>query len=261
MAKYGTFLEHLSRIEGYTDEEAIVEFAKHGLDFIECDWAVLRKKPQAFFDLLKNLSVEISIYISVDKNGNLNFERETLAKDELEKIVALGIKDVMLVCRANEGENPKSKEMEEQIIASVSAFMDKALPLGIQVTMEDFDSLSIPCGSCADLLRYGNRLPALRYTFDTGNFLMHSEDVLNCLPLLKDKVTHVHAKDRVDLSTHAQNTVTGTGVIPIKRILKELFESGFDGMIAAEFFTKKMDKDDLLQSLAFIRNVGKENGR
>lgn len=66
----------------------------------------------------------------------------------------------------------------------------------IPVVIEDFDDRNSPIACVSGMKWFAEQVPGLCFTFDTGNFIIHGEDVFAAWEELKDKVVHVHCKDR-----------------------------------------------------------------
>ena len=66
----------------------------------------------------------------------------------------------------------------------------------IAVVIEDFDDRNSPIASVSGMKWFAEQVPGLCFTFDTGNFIIHGEDIFAAWEELKDKVVHVHCKDR-----------------------------------------------------------------
>ena len=66
----------------------------------------------------------------------------------------------------------------------------------IPVVIEDFDDRNSPIACVSGMKWFAEQVPGLCFTFDTGNFIIHGEDIFAAWEELKDKVVHVHCKDR-----------------------------------------------------------------
>ena len=66
----------------------------------------------------------------------------------------------------------------------------------ITVVIEDFDDRNSPIACVSGMKWFAEQVPGLCFTFDTGNFIIHGEDIFAAWEELKDKVVHVHCKDR-----------------------------------------------------------------
>lgn len=144
------------------------------------------------------------------------------------------------------------KAQLDRVAQRLSEMCDAASQRGITVTLEDFDDISSPCCRMADLRYLMDRVPPLRCTFDTGNFRYCLESAQEALTLLRDRVAHVHCKDRsydkanADPSdSNGKADLSGAvmypapvcgGVIGIAELVTQLIRSGYDGIFAIEHF-------------------------
>lgn len=86
--------------------------------------------------------------------------------------------------------------------------------------------------------------------FDTSNQLMSGGDPMAVLEVVKEKVWHVHASDR--LPGEYRHTVVGEGAVDFDPILRCLGEVGFDGFISLEDGNPEGD-EGTVRGLRFIR--------
>lgn len=122
----------------------------------------------------------------------------------------------------------------------------------ITVTVEDFDDIKSPLSCMNGVLWFLENVPGLRYTLDMGNFIYHGEDVLEAWELLKDKVSHVHCKDRGE---GFSSVTVGDGSIPIALLVERLKERGYDGYLAIEHFDAPMQEQCMKCSAEFLQNI------
>ncbi len=257
MIQFGLFYEHLVpgiALAGEDETTFLADCVSHGMDYLECNWDDIREKTEDFFGMLSALGIGLSVYVRTTINGKLRSDPTyDVIRNELPLMAKRGIRDVMLIPHADGIADAKAPDVIDAVTAFVSAFAEAATARGINATFEDYDAEGMPCGSCADMLFYGERIPTLRYTFDTGNFQFHGEDVSACLPRLIDRTTHIHAKDRADSARNAPSAVTGCGILPMKDLLAAFKERGYDGGVTAELFGLPPTKENFFDSLAFIR--------
>ena len=141
--------------------------------------------------------------------------------------------------------NEKSLRMAEGL-ADVADLGEKA---GIAVTVEDFDDVKSPLACVSGVLWFLERVPKLKGTFDTGNFIIHDEDVLAAWELLKERIVHVHCKDRA-----SQSVAVGEGYIPMKAILQTIRQAGYEGYLAIEHFDAANQEGCIKRSATFLRS-------
>ena len=89
----------------------------------------------------------------------------------------------------------------------------------------------------------------MKGTFDTGNLIIHSEDVLTAWDLLRDRIVHVHCKDR-----GAESVAVGDGYIPVEGVLNRMTEAGYEGYLAIEHFDAADQESCIKKSAAFLRS-------
>lgn len=141
----------------------------------------------------------------------------------------------------------RAQIQRENMIAALTRLCAEAKTRGITVTIEDFGSAAAPYRNAAGLRYFMDRVPDLKFTYDTGNFAFSDEDELAAFELLKDRIAHVHLKDfALEPYAPGQQVFTsisgrplygvpfGQGFIHSEEILRRLREIGYDGMLAVE---------------------------
>ena len=123
---------------------------------------------------------------------------------------------------------------------------------GITVTVEDFDDIKSPLSCMNGILWFMENVPGLRYALDMGNFIYHGEDVLEAWELLKDKVSHVHCKDRGE---NFSSVAAGEGSIPIALLVEKLKAAGYDDYLAIEHFDAPQQESCMKKSAEFLLNL------
>ncbi len=117
----------------------------------------------------------------------------------------------------------------------LAAFADEAGKAGMDVMVEDYDNPRSPCYNTQTLDRLFAASPLLNHVFDTGNYLFCGEDVMTALHHFRGRIHHVHLKDRKAPNDRASLAI-GSGVVPLKALLGELLQSGYDGWFCIEHF-------------------------
>ena len=121
---------------------------------------------------------------------------------------------------------------------------------GITVTIEDFDNTSSPLSGLNGMLWFLEKIPRLMCTFDTGNFVTHGEDLFIAWEALKDRVVHVHCKDR------GEGVVSfGGGQLPCAEILRKMKVDGYEGFGAIEHYGAVDHLSCILKSAAFMKGL------
>lgn len=143
-------------------------------------------------------------------------------------------------------QNEKARRMAKGMAKLVA--MAKAE--NIQTVIEDFGSIDSPIACVNGMRWFLQQIPDLRAAFDTGNFIIHHENIFTAWEALKDKVTHVHCKDRGERSV-----AVGDGYIPMKEILGEILASGYDGYFAIEHFDAADQERCIIRSAQFLKQT------
>lgn len=145
----------------------------------------------------------------------------------------------------------------------------------ITVVIEDFDDRNSPIACVSGMQWFAEQVPGLCFTFDTGNFIIHGENIFAAWEELKDKVVHVHCKDRKissDKPLQTQKKATpdikecylpaavGEGCIPIKELVYKMKEYGYRGYLAIEHFDAADQKAYMQKSAANLQEYCSQTG-
>ena len=101
-------------------------------------------------------------------------------------VVALPVNDVA-------GETDRERAMQ-RMIEGLSEIAREANGQGIDVYIENFSKALLPYTSVSDIEQILDALPAVKYTFDVGNFVCVCEDPFAAYARLRDRVSLLHLK-------------------------------------------------------------------
>lgn len=145
----------------------------------------------------------------------------------------------------------------------------------ITVVIEDFDDRNSPIACVSGMQWFAEQVPGLCFTFDMGNFIIHGENIFAAWEELKDKVVHVHCKDRKissDKPLQTQKNATpdikecylpaavGEGCIPIKELVYKMKEYGYRGYLAIEHFDAADQEAYMQKSAANLQEYCSQTG-
>ena len=166
-----------------------------------------------------------------------------------------------------EGDSPEERENQTQrMMDCVCQLADLALDYGVSLTMEDYDEALSPIATAAGVRRFLDACPQLSSTFDTGNFLFAGEQVLDAYHLLRDRVDHVHLKDRAtapDYGHLVKNALdgsplspapVGSGILPLEELMAQLKADGYDGVYTLEFYGASSALECLWHSVEWLNS-------
>lgn len=145
----------------------------------------------------------------------------------------------------------------------------------ITVVIEDFDDWNSPIACVSGMQWFAEQVPGLCFTFDTGNFIIHGENIFAAWEELKDKVVHVHCKDRKissdkplqtqknatpDIKEYYLPAAVGEGCIPIKELVYKMKEYGYRGYLAIEHFDAADQEAYMQKSAANLQEYCSQTG-
>ena len=139
---------------------------------------------------------------------------------------------------------------------------------GIIVTVEDFDGNDIIINNTQALKKAFDAVPQLCHSFDTGNYAFFQESEIEAFALFKDRIKHVHLKDRafapptsdavpqiLSDGTTSYPCAVGMGGIKIRECLRLLAEMGYDGYFSVEHFGHPKMKEAIRDSAMFLEHA------
>jgi len=149
-----------------------------------------------------------------------------------------------------------SAELMNIVCKRVAAFANEACKEGVDVMVEDYDNPRSPCYNTQTLDQLFAASPKLNHVFDTGNYLFCGEDVMTALHHFRDRIHHVHLKDRKAMNDRASLAI-GAGIVPLKTLVSDLLQSGYEGWFCIEHFGAPSMLEYTKQSVANIKAAGK----
>lgn len=195
-----------------------------------------------------------------------------IGKEQIDMAHKLGVKQVLIVPGFLDEEEAKALHSVSGDYFAVERFMDQNLciqsmrealaelvryagPLGVEVTLEDFDDSRSPCSRMNELLWFMRNVHGLKCTFDMGNFAFAYENVMEAYELLKKYIVHVHCKDRGSEGNGLKSVPTGSGYIPVAQLVRKLKEADYRGYLSIEHFGDLDQLAGMEQSAHFLKAI------
>lgn len=135
----------------------------------------------------------------------------------------------------------------------------------VKICTEDFDprpDFICSAESCLEALSYA---PQAGLAFDTGNFLIADDNPKDIFPLVKDRVMHVHVKEKrlvpPDTEGKLQKSLAGKCYLPapygegnacIAECVALLKENHYKGWLSVESF---LGAEDAIRGTAFLKRL------
>ena len=139
------------------------------------------------------------------------------------------------------------------IYERIRDFVKRAANQGTRIVFEDCDNDAF-CNDFQSLRQLFANVPDIGHAFDTGNYLYFGDDCLEAFHEFRDKIEHVHLKDRFSRENQA-SVPCFTGCIPQEKIVRELMRSGYDGYYTVEIYGSDHMLSDLEISIRNLRTV------
>lgn len=264
--KLAIFWDHIRRAAAQREVE-LAEMLRRaralGYSMVELDLADLKADP-GIADQLRAADMGVSsIY------GFFDFGRDGdggVARELVDAAVRLGARKIMLIpgFYTQPHEAIRQRERANMVRAAIQA-CDLAAERGLMVTIEDFDAADSPIRDSAGMLWFLDRVPALRATYDSGNFRFCGEDELAAFDALCVHIAHVHLKDRALFTMDGEQPkvamdgtalypcAVGSGIVPLKAVFERLKRIDYDGVLTVEHFDSADQWANMEASAAFIR--------
>lgn len=258
--RISVFLEHLLEAEkqsGLPLGSILRAVRGFGISGAEVDYERLAENPQLPW-LLRENGLEIScVYAFFDFAHRDESKR---AHTVLKTLENCGARLLMAIPGFFSPEDEREAALE-RMIGGMERLIEAAEAVGIGVCLEDFDDRSAPFSTIDGLNGFLERLPKLGCAFDTGNFRYSEESETEAFRLLRDRIVHVHCKDR-RFSPNRPNeeekrtlggrkmypAAVGTGALPIGTMVKTLLRTGYWGWFAIEHFGSADQLSDVEKS-------------
>lgn len=241
--KISVFYNHIltaSAQTGLTVEQVLSRVRGFGIEAVELDLDEVKPSRAELKKQLQDADIAVSSMYAFFDFGNVpKAEPGFCFIDTAEELGAAKV--LVIPGFIDETKEPREREIAlNRMVGVLRDMCDYAEQKNMIVTMEDFDDAHAPFSSSDELLWFMEQVPKLRCTFDTGNFIYSGENELEAFEKLKDKIVHVHCKDR---SLDAQNGGTpkvstngtklfpspvGYGCISMEEIINRLFASGYN---------------------------------
>lgn len=269
MNQIATFYDHIrdiSRQEEISMTEALREARSLGVELLEVSQNNLLGREDELGHELSYAGLGISSipsYFDFGRNTDVDRQSEPV----LEAARFLGA-DKLLVIPGffAPGDGPEERERQtKSMIDCINRLADKAAGYGVSLVIEDFDSDRVSYCSAQEMRRFLDGCPGLSCCFDTGNFRYAAGDELEAYELLKDRIAHVHLKDRAYTQQNDEYGITaadgqklypcpvGNGDLNLAEVMSRLKRDGYTGVYTVEHYGASTALDYLKKSVAWVK--------
>lgn len=249
MAVIATFYDHIRAIAKERDipmDEALTLAREAGVEALEMSENAITGQEEAVSQLKAAGLAVSTVTFSLKGDEEPRRQGERLIK----AAQAVGARRFMVIPGFwGEEDSPQQRREKTQRMIEGTAELTRLITLeGMSLTIEDFDNALSPVATAEGVRRFLDNCPGLTCAFDTGNFRFAGEDVLAAYDMLRDKITHLHLKDRAYAPVMGEAprkamdgaelypAPVGGGDLPLKEVIKRLRGDGYDGVFAVEHY-------------------------
>ena len=253
-------------LEGFRREYEEMMSVVSGAGFQAVDvtcWETMLFGQEYVGGVLRDHGLSVSSYIYFAEFANPDetaTERIRLTKDAADAAKSLGTSVLMLVPMAHEGiEQMSPSEIRKTMVRHFTPASAYAVSLGLRPVVEDTPDLRLCLDKASEVMEVLDAVPGLELVYDSGNMILDGEDPVEYAEKFRGRIGFVHLKDVRILSedtpqaehmrdgTPTCAVPTGTGMIPLARVVRRLLQDGYLGGVTVEF---AKDEDlDLATSL------------
>lgn len=268
--KISVFYQHICEAAEQTGralEDILSEVRGYGIEYVEADLDDMLRD-DGYIARLNGADLQISsVYAFYDLVHNIDRERMSV---HIKNAAEAGCGRIMIIPGFYTDEDKSLREKEREIMLSgMRELCALAEEKCIVPVIEDFDSETSPIADAEGMLWYLERIPSLRVAFDTGNFMYSAKSELEAFGMLRDKIVHVHCKDRsLDEKQNCGFTkavdgrllypaAVGSGCVKMADIVDTLESSGFEGIYTIEHFGAENQMEYIRSSADWLKGRAK----
>ncbi len=266
--KLSVFYSHVKQAaiqRGISLDEAFEYAHSCGIEGLDFDYFDFSDDEAGLVALLKKHQLSVACIFRFYNFPEVEFTQADLSLYDL--AARVGCKVVMPLPCVKTGDDVELAW--DRMISAEKQMLAYGETLGICTGMEDFDGAESPFRYMSGVRRLMDSVDRFGCVFDTGNFAFADEDEIDAFELLKDRVYHVHLKDRLFripsgmTADDGETTLggrplfacsVGKGEIRIAEILRRLKAIGYDGYLGMEFFGVKDYYASIAESAEFVRS-------
>ena len=259
--KYSVFYHHICRAAeelGCSVDDMLAKIHAWGIRFVELDRDAVGAEEADMIALSQRLACHGLAPSSIYGFYDWGKPDDRPAADDLliRQAELMGCSRIMVIPSfyTDVKDEERCRIEKARMIAGMQEMVKLASAKGLTVTIECFDDARSPIATIAGMAEFLQAVPELMVTLETGNFIFSGDDILQAQRLFRERVRHVHLKDRYLLSKAPQperltgdpvTAVTGEvlypcavgqGHIPMAEVIGNLAAQGYDGVMTIEHF-------------------------
>lgn len=223
-----------------------------GVELLSVFWRNKEIELPKVEEALKRQNLKVSSYAACNNFVVSDSEQRNIQLKEVTDAIDMAIHFGTNIVRVFTGDLPHDKTITYEegigyVLEGLSSASKYAEEKGVLLCIENHGLFA---GRSDQVISIINQVgsPALRSTFDTGNFLLVGQNPKDAVVDLKGYINHVHVKDflRTDVEKEGNTyralsgdlflgKIPGEGEVDLSYIFSELIRNNYDGWLVVEF--------------------------
>ncbi|WP_195575644.1 sugar phosphate isomerase/epimerase family protein [Paenibacillus sp. 1001270B_150601_E10] len=238
----------------------------HQVELLDVFWKDVDKELPEVIGYLNQHNIKAISYAVTNDFVSQELEARQAALDKIRSAFPIAASlgaSVIRVFSGNLNGDITYEAAQQWIVEGLSAAAKEAESLGLTLCLENHGQLAGTAKQVQSILEQVHS-PALKSTFDTGNFLLVDEEPLQALNELLPFIEHVHLKDftiteggryRSLSGLTYEGRVLGEGVAQIEPILRTLKANGYSQGIVLEYEGLEDERAGIQKCLAAFEQM------
>ena len=242
-----------------------------GVELLSVLWRNQTEELPQVMEALEKHQIKVSCYSAsnnfVSTDSKIRQEQLKEVTDSIDMAVYLSAPVVRVFSGEITEDNVTYEQGLDYVIDGLTKAAQYAESKGVTLCLENHGLFAGRSDQVIDIIRKVGS-PALRSTFDTGNFLLVGQDPNDAIDHLKDYVKHVHIKDFQKVSAdedkevykalngeNFQGKIPGEGEVDLHYVLSKIKSTGYDGWISVEFEGIEDPKEGSTCSVEYVNQL------
>ena len=261
MMQLSVFLEHILQAceqSGKSTKEVLRIINKAGIKGLETNAGFIAGQ-KALQQEIKDFGLIFNcLYEFYDWEDFSDFSDTKKLDNHIQTAQKLGAKKILFVPPYFRKKDSIEAQLDS-VVKMLTLACEKTKAHNITVMVEDFDNTLSPCSKITYLKTLFNKVPELKFNFDTGNFITNGEYALTGLEEFFPLIENVHCKDR---KSTFECCATGNGELKIAELINQLKSKGYfmhsERNLTIEHFDVANQLEAMCQSADFLKQIFSE---
>ncbi|KKI92094.1 AP endonuclease [Bacillus sp. SA1-12] len=243
-----------------------------GVELLSIFWRDQEKELPLVDEALKKHQLHVSSYAACNNFVSADAEYRNAQLKEVIDAVDMAVHFGINIVRVFTGDLPHDQSITYEegigyVLEGLSGAAKYAEEKGVLLCIENHGLFAGRSDQVIDVIQKVGS-PALKSTFDTGNFLLVGQNPNDAVVELKDYIRHVHVKDflktEVEEPGHTLRALTGDlylgkipgdGEVDLAYLFSELNGNNYEGWLVVEFEGSEEPTEGSVISVDYVANL------